>query len=287
LSAWDAGRRFGFETCSTDLEAALGADTSLVAVATRHGSHAALVRECLARGKAVFCEKPLCVTEEELDDVVGAYGRASRPFVMVGYNRRFAPLVVRLRERLADVGRPLVLSYRVNAGPVPRQSWLRDGAEGGGRLIGEACHFVDLLGHLAGALPRRVHAVRPGGPGESGDPETFTALLELDDGSVATLVYSADGDPAHPKERLEVVGGGAVAVLDDFRELVVTHRGRRERTRGWGRDKGHAAELAATMAALRSGDAEPVPFGEVVHGMRALFALRRSLATGAPIEVPD
>jgi predicted dehydrogenase len=287
LSAWDAGRRFGFMTCSTDPEAALGPDTALVVVATRHGSHAALVRDCLARGKAVFCEKPLCVTEDELDAVVAAYRQARRPFVTVGYNRRFAPLVVRLRERLADVGRPLVLSYRVNAGPVPRESWLRDGAEGGGRLIGEACHFVDLLGHLVGAQPRRVHAVRPGRAGESADPETFTALLELGDGSVATLVYSADGDPAHPKERLEVVGGGAVAVLDDFRELVVTHRGRRERTRGWGRDKGHAAELGSTLAALRTGAPEPVPFGEVVHGMRALFAMQRSLATGGPVTVAE
>jgi predicted dehydrogenase len=287
LSAWDAGRRFGFETCSSDLEAALGADTTLVMVATRHGSHATLVHECLARRKAVFCEKPLCITEDELDALVDAYAHASRPFVTVGYNRRFAPLVVQLRARLADMGRPLVLSYRVNAGPVPRQSWLHDDAEGAGRLIGEACHFVDLLGHLAGALPTRVHAMRPGGAGESADPETFTALLELGDGSVATLVYSADGDPAHPKERLEIIGGGAVGVLDDFRELVVTHRGRRERTRCWRRDKGHAAELAATMAALRGGAAEPVPFGEVVHGMRALFALQRSLATGAPVEVPE
>jgi predicted dehydrogenase/threonine dehydrogenase-like Zn-dependent dehydrogenase len=287
LSAWDAGRRFGFASCSTDLDAAFGADTTLVVVATRHGSHAALVRECLARGKAVFCEKPLCVSDEALDGLVDAYTTASRPFVTVGYNRRFAPLVVRLRERLADVGRPLVLSYRVNAGAVPRQSWLRDEAEGGSRLVGEACHFVDLLSHLAGASPRRVHAVRPGGGGESSDPETFTALLELADGSVGTLVYSADGDPTHPKERIEIVGGGAVAVLDDFRELVVTHRGRRERSRGWGRDKGHAAELAATMAALRAGGPEPVPFGEVVHGMRTLFAMQRSLATGAPVEVAE
>jgi predicted dehydrogenase/threonine dehydrogenase-like Zn-dependent dehydrogenase len=285
LSAWDAGRRFGFASCSTDLETALGADTSLVVVATRHGSHAALVRECLAHDKAVLCEKPLCVTEDELDALVAAYAAARTPFVVVGYNRRFAPLVVHLRERLAEVGRPLVLSYRVNAGAVPRQSWLRDDGEGSGRLVGEACHFVDLLSHLAGAPVRRVHAVRPGVPGESSDPETFTAMLELAGGSVATLVYSADGDPAHPKERLEIVGGGAVAVLDDFRELTVTHRGRRERARAWSRDKGHAAELAATVDAVRSGGPEPVPFVEAVAGMRALFAVRRALATGAPVEV--
>ena len=285
LSAWDAGRRFGFATCSTDLEAALGAETSMVVVATRHASHASLVQECLARAKAVFCEKPICVAEDELDDLAAAYASARKPFVMVGYNRRFAPLVTRLRERLAEIGRPLVLTYRVNAGAVPRQSWLHDDAEGGGRLVGEACHFVDLLGCLAGAPPSRVHAVRPGGAGESADAETFTALLELADGSVATLVYSADGDPAHPKERLEIVGGGAVAVLDDFRELTVAHRGRRERVRTWGRDKGHAQALQATMAALRAGAPEPIPFEEVVRGMRAVFAIRRSLATGAPVDV--
>jgi predicted dehydrogenase len=100
-------------------------------------------------------------------------------------------------------------------------------------------------------------------------------------------VYSADGDAAHPKERLEIVGGGAVAVLDDFRELVVTHRGRRERTRAWRRDKGHGAELAATVEAVRSGNPEPIPFADVVAGMRALFALRRSLGTGMPVDVPD
>ncbi len=285
LSAWDAGRRFGFASCGTDLEAALGAETSLVVVATRHSAHAELVRDCLARGKAVLCEKPVCVSEDELDELCRAYTAARRPFVVVGYNRRFAPLVTQLCARLAEVGRPLVLSYRVNAGAVPRQSWLRDDGEGGGRLIGEACHFVDLLSHLAGAPIRRVHAVRPGGAGDSLDPETCTAILELADGSVGTLVYSADGDAAHAKERLEIVGGGAVAVLDDFRELTVTHRGRRTRVRAWSRDKGHAAELAATVDAVRTGAPEPIPFSEVVAGMRALFAIRRSLATGAPAEV--
>src|SRR4029453_13842175 len=177
LGAWDAGRRFGFASCGSDPDAAFGAETSLVVIATRHAAHAGLVPQCLARGKAVLCEKPVCVTEDELDGLVEAYAGATRPFVVVGYNRRFAPLVTPLRARLADVGRPLVLCYRVNAGAVPRRSWLRDDGEGGGRLIGEACHFVDLLSHLAGAPVSRVHAVRPGGAGDSGNPCPFVNLL--------------------------------------------------------------------------------------------------------------
>jgi predicted dehydrogenase len=285
LSAWDAGRQFGFERCSGDLGDAVADDTGLVVVATRHSQHAPLVRRMLGEGKAVFVEKPLCVSEEELDAIVADHARAPRPFLMVGYNRRFAPLVARLRACLAGVGRPLVLSYRVNAGTLPEGSWLLDAAEGGGRLVGEACHFVDLLMHLADAPLRRVHAVRPSVAGRAPDTETFTALLEFTNGAAATLVYSADGDAAHPKERLEVIGGGAVAVLDDFRALTFTHRGRRRRFRTWGRDKGHLAELHATVDAVRAGAPPPIPFAEIEAGMRATFAIRTALATGEPVEL--
>jgi predicted dehydrogenase len=285
LSAWDARRRFGFQRCSTDVADALGAETGLVVVATRHSHHAAAVEQFLHHGKAVFVEKPLCVSETELATVADAYRAARRPFVMVGYNRRFAPLVVRMQACLAAVGEPRMLAYRVNAGPAPRGSWVLDGAEGGGRIVGEACHFVDLLMHLAGAAPRRVHALRPTADGRPRDPETFTALMEFANGAVATLVYSADGDPAHPKERLEVIGGGAVLVLEDFRSLTVTHRGKRQRFRTWARDKGHAAALQATVDALRSGRPEPIPFSEIRVGMQATLAIRDSLATGAPVDV--
>jgi predicted dehydrogenase len=284
LSGWDAGRHFGFEACSADVGDALGPETGLVVLATRHSQHASLAREALRRGKAVFVEKPLCVNEEELREVERAYaGASSRPFLMVGYNRRFAPLVVRLRGWLAGVGRPLMLTYRVNAGPIAPGSWLLDAEEGGGRIVGEACHFVDLLMHLTGARPRLVHALRPHSDGSYGDAETFSAILQMSDGSVATLIYSADGDAAHPKERLEILGGRAVAVLDDFRTLVLVQDGRRKRVRTLGRDKGHAAELRATVDAVRAGAAEPIPFDDAVAGMRATFALRESLALGTPI----
>ena len=285
LSAWDAGRRFGFERCSTDLADALGPESSLVMVATRHSQHAELVRALLGRGKAVFVEKPLCVTEEELDRVAEDYATAKGPFLMVGYNRRFAPLIARMRTCLASLGRPLVLSYRVNAGPLAKGSWLLDAEEGSGRIVGEACHFVDLLMHLAGAPPRRVHALRPTVEGRAGDAETFTAIIEFENGSVGTIVYSADGDPVHPKERIEIVGGGAVIALDDFQTLTITHNGRRQRYRTWGRDKGHLAELQATVDAVRTGAPEPIPFREAVAGMRATFAIRASLASGEPVAV--
>jgi predicted dehydrogenase len=204
---------------------------------------------------------------------------------MVGYNRRFAPLISRLRTCLKNCGRPLVLSYRVNAGSLPPGSWVLDAGEGGGRLIGEACHFIDLLQHLAGAPARRVHALRPTMDGRPGDAETFTALLDFENGAVGTIIYSADGDPAHPKERLEVIGGGAVGILEDFRSLTVTHNGRRQRFRTWGRDKGHLAELQATVDAVRAGTPEPIPFAEVLAGMRATFALTASLASGQPVAV--
>ena len=286
LSAWDAGRRFGFERCATDVGDALGEDTDLVVIATRHSQHAGLVKEALGRGKAVFVEKPLCTSDDELEELRSAYARSSRPFLMVGYNRRFAPLVARLRTSLGPVGRPLVLNYRVNAGPLTDASWVLDAEEGGGRLIGEACHFVDLLMHVVGAPPRVVRVVRPSTHGHFGDRETFVALLEFGDGSIATLTYSADGDPAHPKERLEVIGGGAVAILEDFRSLTITHGGRRKRWRTLGQDKGHLGALQATVDAIRTGRPAPIPFQEVVVGTRATFALRASVAIGDAVALP-
>jgi predicted dehydrogenase len=218
--------------------------------------------------------------------VRSAYVRSPRPFLMVGYNRRFAPLVVRLRAALASVGRPLVLSYRVNAGSLSEGSWVLDAEEGGGRLIGEACHFVDLLMHLAGGPPRSVRVVRPTTHGQFGDRETFVALLEFGEGSIATLTYSAGGDPAHPKERLEVIGGGAVAILEDFRSLTITHRGRRKRWRTLGRDKGHQGALQATVEAIRAGRPAPISFQEIVVGTQATFALRASVAVGDAVALP-
>ncbi len=287
ISAKDAQARFGFETCSSDVEDALAASSNLVLIATRHGEHARLVQLGLERGKAVFVEKPLCVSEEELATITAAYeSRGPSAFLMVGYNRRFAPLAVELKRFLENVARPLVLTYRVNAGSLAKGSWLLDGAEGSGRIVGEACHFVDLMAHLAGELPRRVYATAPTRAGVHPNPETVVATIHLDGGSVASLVYSADGDTAHPKERLEILGGEAVAVLDDFRSLELVKNGRSRRVRPMRRDKGHHAELEAVVRAVREGTPAPIPYGEIAAGMRATFAIVESVRSGAPVSLP-
>jgi predicted dehydrogenase len=284
LRARDGSRRFGFESCSTDVEDALTAETDLLVVATPHSHHAHMVRDGLSRHKALFVEKPLCVSEAELAEISTLYKRnGASPFLMVGYNRRFAPLVVRLREWLDGAQGPFILNYRVNAGRLAAGSWLLDPEEGGGRIVGEACHFVDLMLYLIGALPRQVYAARPTTAGRTVDAETMVTVLEFEGGSVGTLAYSTAGDPSVAKERLEIVGAGAVAVLDDFRSLTITQEGRTRRFRTWRRDKGHVGELQATVDALRSGASAPIPFHEIEAGMQATFLIGKSLACGRPI----
>ena len=202
--------------------------------------------------------------------------------LMVGFNRRFAPLVERLQAELGQVD-DLVLSMRVNAGPLPDDHWLHDPEDGGGRLLGEGCHFVDLLAHLAGSPAVSGHAVavpQPGRPIECSD--SFTAHIRFGN-AVGTLVYSGGGDPRLPKERLEAFGGGVAAVLDDFRVLTV-HRGGKRREWKSSHDKGHRAEIRRFLAAV-AGEAEPPPARSYLDSTRLTLALAGSLRTGRPVDM--
>ncbi len=247
VSAADVADRFGFERAAGSAEEIL-ADESIgaVVIATRHSTHAALAAAGLRAGKAVFVEKPLALTEDELVDLEAALAEGG--LLMVGFNRRFAPLVQRLREELHGVtGR--VVAVRVNAGPLPTEHWLHDPAEGGGRLLGEGCHFVDLLAHLAESEPISAHAVATplaDHPLECSD--RLAAVLRFADGSVGSLVYAGDGDARLAKERVEAFGGGLSAVIDDFKRLELYRGGRRSVVKQ-AQDKGHRAEIARFVAA--------------------------------------
>jgi predicted dehydrogenase/threonine dehydrogenase-like Zn-dependent dehydrogenase len=288
LSAYSAGRRFGFGFAATG-EAAILEDERIntVAILTRHNAHARQVLAALAAGKHVFVEKPLCLTEEELAVIADRYaGLDPAPMLMVGFNRRFAPLVVTLKAHLAAIAEPLYVACRVNAGYLPPDHWLHDPAVGGGRLVGEGCHFLDLLLHLLPGEPVRVtaQALPDGGRYRQ---DNLVVTLECADGSLGVLSYLANGDRRLGKERIEVFGGGLSAVLDDYRVLRIQGPGRSLQRRAWLRqDKGHRAEWEAIIAHLTAGAGPPISPAALFRSMQVTFAARRSLATGEPIFLP-
>lgn len=247
LSARNAAEKFGFAIAATDPAAVLDdPDIGTVFIATRHDSHAEYATRALKAGKETFVEKPLALGHDELAEVIAA-ARAGPGILTVGFNRRFAPMLCKLRDLARGCGAPLLMHYRINAGEVPPDSWTR-GSEGGGRIAGEACHFVDALSAICGADPVSVTTFAS----ESVD-DTLQALIRFADGSTGHILYSAIGDPAAPKERIEVLGRGLVASIDDFRTLAVAHQGRTFAEKSSTQDKGQKAMVAAFRAGAASG----------------------------------
>jgi predicted dehydrogenase/threonine dehydrogenase-like Zn-dependent dehydrogenase len=254
-----------------------------VVVATRHDSHARLARAALDAGKAVFVEKPLALSRDELGGVVAAAERSGRP-IQVGFNRRFAPLAGRVRAALGAQGGPAVVVIRVNAGALSADHWARDLEVGGGRILGEMCHFIDLAAFLVRAVPILVSASSTSAGASPLAAEDVLSELRFDDGSVASVVYTALGSAALGKERVEAFAGGKAHVIDDWRRLIVAEGGR-SRTERHRVDKGHQAEIAAFIRSVRGGPPEPAAdFGSALRATEATLAVVESLASGLPIE---
>jgi predicted dehydrogenase len=288
LQARDLGRKFAFRRAVSESAAILDdPEIDAVAILTRHDSHAALARRALERGKHVFVEKPLAIRPSELPDLEAARRDHPAQLLTVGFNRGFAPLVDAMRAPLRTRVGPAVMVTTINAGALPGDHWLLDPEVGGGRLIGEACHWIELMVSLARGPVRSVSAV-PTGPSDraSGDP-SVTLTLEFADGSTGTLHYLTRGHRAFPKERVEVFFDGKVLVLDNFRSLT-TYEGRRvRRTRLWRQDKGHRAEVAAFVSAVARGGPEPIPFARLAHVTRVSFAAVEALVAGRAIPLED
>ncbi|MYT28621.1 bi-domain-containing oxidoreductase [Streptomyces sp. MspMP-M5] len=279
LSAANAQRKFGFAEATTDLDAVLG-DTSIdaVFVVTRHSSHAELTRRALLAGKAVFVEKPLALTEDELTGVLAAVEESGNDRLQVGFNRRFAPLLNEARKRFGARTGPASLRYLVNAGRLQHGSWyLRQGTEGS-RFAGEGGHFIDTASWLLAADPVSVYAVATSGN------EDLQVVLRYPDGSTATLSYVTTGPGSFPKETLDLVADGKVLRLDDFVRASVYGRKRWVSSRlPKARDKGQSAELAAFIKAVRTGGPMPVPLESLVATTAATVAVQAGLAGGAPV----
>jgi predicted dehydrogenase len=280
ISAEHAARKFGFRYATTsEQEILTDPDVNLVVIATRHHLHAGQVISALEAGKYVFCEKPLCLSEQELARIIETANRLeARPWLMVGYNRRFAPLGQQMKAFLDRAGEPLVMYYQVNAGYIPPDHWVHDPEQGGGRIIGEVCHFVDFLTFLAGSPLVSVHAQALPNSGRYRD-DNVVIHLGFGSGSIGTISYVANGDRLYPKERIEVFGGGSVAMLDNFRRLEMFRGGRRRVVRSWGgQDKGHAGEWQALARAFMHRQAAPIPFEDIVSTSAATFEIVQSIA---------
>jgi predicted dehydrogenase/threonine dehydrogenase-like Zn-dependent dehydrogenase len=268
------GRKFGFAEATTDTAALLAdAGTHAVVISTRHDSHADYVLRALAAGKHVFVEKPLALTLDELARIEAAASAAPTQLLMVGFNRRFAPQVVRIKQLLAGVSGPKALVMTVNAGAIPAGHWTQDPAVGGGRLVGEACHFIDLLRHLVGTTIESFHASRMA----AATPDTATVTLRFADGSLGTLHYLANGSKAFPKERLEVFAGGRVLQLDNFRRLLGYGWPGFRSMNLWRQDKGQAACAAAFVQAIARGTASPIPLEELIEVGRFSVEIEEAL----------
>jgi polar amino acid transport system substrate-binding protein len=281
-SARATGEKFGFQLCTTDAAELLRDERiGAVVITTRHGSHARYAADALRAGKAVFVEKPLALNEEELQEVLQAQEESGQ-LLTVGFNRRFAPLARALRKEFRESG-PLALHYRVNAGPIPATHWIHDAEQGGGRIIGEVCHFVDLVQYLADDEVDGVFAHALGGP-QGATHDTVSITLRMRGGSVASIDYFATGDRSYPKERVEVFGGGAVGVLDDYRTLTLQRGGKPRVSGGKAQDKGFDDEVEAFLSALRTGEA-PIPINSLARTTRVTFAIEESLRTGGSVAV--
>lgn len=278
-SAAETARKLRFARHGTSVDEALAdPEVDVVVIATPHDTHADLAARALEAGKHVFVEKPLAVDDAGLDRVVTAL-RGARGILTVGFNRRFSPAAQRGAAFLAGAAGPTVITYRVNAGPAPDAGWLSDVVRSGGRLVGEACHMIDLATFLSGERPVRVAAAGTRSLAAGGAEDDVSVTLSMSGGSLATIVYHATGDPASPKERVEAVRGDRLLVIEDFRGILESREGKATRTR-LAVDKGHAAGARAFADAVRAGGPPPIPYEDLVAVTRATFAARRSLESG-------
>ncbi len=288
VSAKTAQSQFGFGSITTDSrEIFSNGKIGTVFIATRHNLHASLALEALKAGKNVFVEKPLALNEEGLISLAQFYrgsDELNMPLLMVGFNRRFAPLSRQVKDFFAHTGEPVVVNYRVNAGYIPKNHWTQDPAEGGGRIIGEVCHFVDLIQFLTGSKVQKVYAESiSSGSSAVTNSDNVNISLRMANGSLGIITYIANGDSALPKERIEVTSGNRAAVLDNFQKAYFYSNGKESKAGTGKLDKGIQNEVRAFLASAMTDRHRLIPFDDLVNTTLATFKVTTSLSVGEPV----
>ena len=284
LSARHVAARYGAQVAASLDELLARPSTEAVIIATRHDLHASQAAVALTAGRDVFLEKPAATNEEDLAKLLEA-ARASGRRLMVGFNRRFAPFARQLKVAFEGRRAGLVMTARINAGFVPPGSWVVDPREGGGRIVGEMCHFIDLFSYFADALPVRVSAHGLGSRGAYGGEDNLVVGMEFGDGSVGSLAYTSMGDPAVGKEIYEVTCQRTMARIDDWRGLAVTRGGHTRVSRALRADKGHAEELRQFVQACQGGQPSPISLDSIAATTRATFAIEHARLSRATVEL--
>lgn len=284
ISGQNVAKKFGFEYCTTDYHQIIE-DKSIntIIIATRHDLHAKMIIESLEAGKDVFAEKPLAITEEEVQKITNAYKKSEKR-LMVGFNRRFSPTAMKCKQLMGEVG-ALTVNCRVNAGFVPKSHWVLNN-EGGGRVIGEVCHFIDSIQYATSSLPIRVYAETiSSSNAQVANEDNIAITIKMRDGSVATLLYTSIGHKGIPRERIEVFGNNQGYIIDNYTSMEFIRDGKREKNRSSGIDRGHQNEFNIFFDSIISGKPIPVDFTEYLYTTIATFAIMESIQKGQPIEV--
>ena len=256
-------------------------------IATRHNLHAEYVLKGLQAGKNVFVEKPLCMTEQDLYEIVKVYNsrmtndQLPMTNLMLGFNRRFAPHIEKIKKIFSD-NQPKAISYRINAGFIPADSWIQDKEIGGGRIIGEVCHFIDLAMFIAGAKIKSVSAFVMDDANNFMD--TLTVNLNFENGSIASIAYYSNGSKALKKEYLEVFSSGQTAIIDDFKKLKIYGK-KEKKYKLMNQDKGHSKEVELFLKTIKNGDSTPIPFEDIYLSTLATFKVIESIKTRTSINL--
>ena len=282
LSSVSAQRKFGFHTAGSDHQAVLAdPDIDAVFIVTRHSSHASMVCDALRAGKAVFVEKPLAITSEQLDQVLDTVRETGNDRIQVGFNRRFAPMLVKMKASFGRRSQPAMLRYLVNAGRMDGTSWYNQAASEGTRFCGEGGHFIDTMAWFVGSDPATVSAARAGSL-----VDDVHVTIGFADGSCGVVTYTTQGSRRFQKETFEVVADGKVARLDNFTAASVWGSARRRRQRALGPDKGQKAEVEAFLTAVRRGGSMPIALRSLAAVTAATVAVDEALASGGSVKLP-
>jgi predicted dehydrogenase len=287
-NAYHTAKKYDFENCTTDYGTILkNEDINSVIILTPHSLHARMVIEALQAGKNVFVEKPLCINEEELENVTRAYNNSiNAPFLMVGYNRRFSPHSEKITEYLAKRKDPVMLNYRVNAGYIPPEHWVHSEEEGGSRIIGEICHFVDLMMYFTNSIPVQVYAERVSGNNRTVvNDDNVSIIIKFKDGSVGNIFYSASGDKAFSRERVEIYCEGKTFVIEDFKNSYYWLGGRTKKFKTLNQEIGYKEEITHFVNVIMGKESPKIRYEEIYYSTLCVFKINESLSKGEAIKI--